>query len=104
MLDADIKAQLAQYLEMMEGDVLLKISAGSDEVSRDMVALVDELATMSSHIKVEKAELERTPSFSVNRVDEDTGIVFARSEEHTSELQSRGHLVCRLLLEKKKKE
>src|SRR5690625_3931506 len=27
-----------------------------------------------------------------------------RSEEHTSELQSRGHLVCRLLLEKKKNE
>src|SRR3989442_5499164 len=27
-----------------------------------------------------------------------------RSEEHTSELQSRPHLVCRLLLEKKKKE
>src|SRR5690554_7657373 len=29
--------------------------------------------------------------------------VLARSEEHTSELQSRPHLVCRLLLEKKKK-
>src|SRR5439155_4572641 len=29
---------------------------------------------------------------------------FSRSEEHTSELQSRGHLVCRLLLEKKKKK
>src|SRR2546422_1973278 len=28
---------------------------------------------------------------------------FSRSEEHTSELQSRLHLVCRLLLEKKKK-
>src|SRR2546422_5599986 len=28
---------------------------------------------------------------------------FGRSEEHTSELQSRLHLVCRLLLEKKKK-
>src|SRR5690625_5705455 len=28
---------------------------------------------------------------------------YDRSEEHTSELQSRGHLVCRLLLEKKKK-
>src|SRR5207253_7865011 len=28
--------------------------------------------------------------------------LFQRSEEHTSELQSRGHLVCRLLLEKKK--
>src|SRR2546422_4977762 len=29
---------------------------------------------------------------------------FVRSEEHTSELQSRLHLVCRLLLEKKKKK
>src|SRR5690625_5745966 len=29
-------------------------------------------------------------------------LVYWRSEEHTSELQSRGHLVCRLLLEKKK--
>src|SRR5690625_5449021 len=29
------------------------------------------------------------------------GKVVLRSEEHTSELQSRGHLVCRLLLEKK---
>src|SRR2546422_2783375 len=32
------------------------------------------------------------------------GLVPQRSEEHTSELQSRLHLVCRLLLEKKKKE
>src|SRR3989442_9211910 len=31
-------------------------------------------------------------------------LAFARSEEHTSELQSRPHLVCRLLLEKKKKK
>src|SRR5207253_4513200 len=29
---------------------------------------------------------------------------YLRSEEHTSELQSRGHLVCRLLLEKKKQQ
>src|SRR5690625_5427104 len=29
-------------------------------------------------------------------------VLMERSEEHTSELQSRGHLVCRLLLEKKK--
>src|SRR2546422_4782300 len=34
--------------------------------------------------------------------DDDRGF-FLRSEEHTSELQSRLHLVCRLLLEKKKK-
>src|SRR3712207_8123200 len=30
--------------------------------------------------------------------------IFARSEEHTSELQSRQYLVCRLLLEKKNKQ
>src|SRR5690625_6724297 len=30
--------------------------------------------------------------------------IISRSEEHTSELQSRGHLVCRLLLEKKNKK
>src|SRR3712207_8888029 len=30
------------------------------------------------------------------------GMIFPRSEEHTSELQSRQYLVCRLLLEKKK--
>src|SRR5207244_9875278 len=33
-----------------------------------------------------------------------TGRAFSRSEEHTSELQSPDHLVCRLLLEKKKKK
>src|SRR5690625_5629347 len=32
----------------------------------------------------------------------DKANIIPRSEEHTSELQSRGHLVCRLLLEKKK--
>src|SRR5690625_5386724 len=34
--------------------------------------------------------------------DKGTHSVDSRSEEHTSELQSRGHLVCRLLLEQKK--
>src|SRR5439155_26933906 len=34
----------------------------------------------------------------------DLGALGDRSEEHTSELQSRGHLVCRLLLEKKKRK
>src|SRR5690554_7140734 len=38
-------------------------------------------------------------------LDNDPNVLQAmRSEEHTSELQSRPHLVCRLLLEKKKKK
>ncbi|WP_099351423.1 alkyl hydroperoxide reductase subunit F [Fredinandcohnia onubensis] len=77
ILDADIKQQLAQYLQLLESDVLLKVSVGSDSVSKDMQALVDELAEMSSKIKVEYVQLERTPSFSINRIGEDSGITFA---------------------------
>src|SRR5207253_3677907 len=42
--------------------------------------------------------------FTASRLSVVTAIAKQRSEEHTSELQSRGHLVCRLLLEKKKKK
>lgn len=76
-LDQEIKAQLAQYLELLEGDLVLKVSAGSDEASQEMVALVDELTNMSTRITAERTELSRTPSFSVNRVGEDTGVTFA---------------------------
>src|SRR5688572_32573750 len=38
-----------------------------------------------------------------NRYVQDRGGLHERSEEHTSELQSQSNLVCRLLLEKKKK-
>lgn len=76
-LDADIKQQLEQYLQLLEGNVLLKVSAGTDEVSNDMLDLVNELSGMSDKITVEQTTLPRTPSFSVNRVGEDTGITFA---------------------------
>src|SRR2546422_3423112 len=48
-------------------------------------------------------ERDTTRSRSVRRA-RGPGPDAARSEEHTSELQSRLHLVCRLLLEKKKKK
>lgn len=77
LLDAEIKAQLQQYLELMEGNIVLKVSTGTDDVSNDMLELVNELASMSSYITVEKTELPKTPSFSVNRVGENTGVTFA---------------------------
>lgn len=77
MLEADIKQQLDQYLQLMEGDVVLRVSAGDDTVSKEMLDLVNELASMSSRISVENVTLERTPSFSVSRPSEETGIVFA---------------------------
>src|SRR5690625_7207275 len=48
-----------------------------------------------------KQEVKRSNKFAEAGVDEDFHKGELRSEEHTSELQSRGHLVCRLLLEKK---
>src|SRR5690625_6504472 len=47
------------------------------------------------HMPVTHHACPKSAYFFLNRIQ--------RSEEHTSELQSRGHLVCRLLLEKKKR-
>src|SRR2546429_1429997 len=83
------------------------------EALREQPKTVGELAegqpvsrpAVSQHLKVlEKANLVRVEPrgnrrvYSVRRDGLDE-----RSEEHTSELQSRLHLVCRLLLEKKNK-
>src|SRR5436305_4874330 len=54
-----------------------------------------------SHCRPEsKTSTSTISQFSRQRCSESYSIL--RSEEHTSELQSRPHLVCRLLLEKKK--
>jgi alkyl hydroperoxide reductase subunit F len=77
MLDADIREQLSEYLKLMVGDVLIKVSTGPDEISKEMNTLLEELGSMSSKIRIEPAELPRTPSFSINRIGEDTGVTFA---------------------------
>ncbi len=76
-LAAEIKTQLNQYMALLENDIVIKVHAGDDDVSKEMVELLDELSAMSTKITLEKAALPRTPSFSVNRVGEDTGVVFA---------------------------
>lgn len=77
ILDTEIKNQLAEYLKLLEGDVLIKVSVGDDSVSKDIISLVEELALLSPKIKTEEAKLPRTPSFSINRTDKDMGITFA---------------------------
>src|SRR2546422_3860451 len=69
---------LTQWAAMSSGRVRLK------EPRKDLASPVRELATITAS--------RMTDSF----------VGWGRSEEHTSELQSRLHLVCRLLLEKKK--
>lgn len=77
MLDADIKAQLAQYLELLENPIVLKPSVGEDENSQKLLQFVEEIAAMSTKITVEAGTSEKVPSFSVDRPEEETGIVFA---------------------------
>lgn len=77
MLDDDIKKQLAEYLQLLENDVLIKISTGSDSISNDMAALMGELTALSTRIKTEQVKLPRTPSFTINRMEEDFGVTFA---------------------------
>src|SRR3712207_8348130 len=66
---------------------------------KETKALVTEALNDNKQTRKLIAELEQTPKES----EEFATKVAERSEEHTSELQSRQYLVCRLLLEKKKK-
>src|SRR2546429_1398806 len=69
-----------------------------------------EIYTLSLHdalpisaVQLSRGKAEAQLLFEITLLLQDLGRFAARSEEHTSELQSRLHLVCRLLLEKKKK-
>src|SRR2546422_7322115 len=76
-------------------------TANLDEIREGAsLGLLDGVTTNPSLIAKEGADFRK-------RIVEICEIVqgpVSRSEEHTSELQSRLHLVCRLLLEKKKKK
>src|SRR5690625_7074637 len=88
LLDLDIKGSIA-HAEML---------ASCDIISaEDKDTIVDGLHRVKE--EVEKGNIE----WNVKHEDIHMNVEH-RSEEHTSELQSRGHLVCRLLLEKKKKK
>jgi alkyl hydroperoxide reductase subunit F len=43
ILDIEIKNRLSEYLKLMESVILIKLSAGDDSVSKNIIALVDEL-------------------------------------------------------------
>src|SRR5687768_17683621 len=75
--------------------------------AQDLQSLVDIEDSPLPKTSAKTMEHFAYPSFGT--ADTSRGCPFAcsfctRSEEHTSELQSRLHLVCRLLLEKKKNE
>src|SRR3989475_898252 len=79
-----------RYDTAVRRGVLALQAAGTIEPSRDFRRRLD-------------ARLERERR-AAREVPASAGVAAARSEEHTSELQSQSNLVCRLLLEKKKKK
>src|SRR5690625_6334761 len=80
-----------------EVEFLISTNPGQPARALNKIASGGELSRISLAIQVVTAQTSARPTLVFDEVD-----VGIRSEEHTSELQSRGHLVCRLLLEKKK--
>src|SRR6266498_5199083 len=62
-----------------------------------------QLRVRTEEIRQRYARAEAARNLAMRWLSENHAPEYTRSEEHTSELQSRPHLVCRLLLEKKKK-
>src|SRR5690625_3265550 len=84
----------SEYLQPSEDDSQAVFE--SDTVDMDEEELAQELLRAVQEIR--KNTIADVPISTLKAYR------YIRSEEHTSELQSRGHLVCRLLLENKKKE
>lgn len=87
ILDQDMKQQTKTYLDLMEGEVVLTVSAGEDALSKKMLELAHELRELSPKIHFEEKKLARTPSMQLSRPGETHGVVFAglpMSQEYSS--------------------
>src|SRR3712207_8913227 len=98
---------------MMEENkrVLLGMSGGTDssvaalrllEAGYEVTGVTFRFYEMDSSTASSDDARELSEKLGIAHITYDARTLFRRSEEHTSELQSRQYLVCRLLLEKKK--
>src|SRR2546422_2725171 len=82
----------------------ISAEADRDRLSHDHRAVALEAVSAAlARLRLARAR-PSLHGLAVHRLGPLRGPLERRSEEHTSELQSRLHLVCRLLLEKKKKQ
>ncbi|MEF8734690.1 MAG: alkyl hydroperoxide reductase subunit F [Candidatus Accumulibacter meliphilus] len=78
MLDANIKTQLAAYLQKLQRPIELVASLNSDESAREMLALLQEIAALSEQVSLrEDGNAARKPSFAVGLAGEEARISFA---------------------------
>src|SRR2546422_9439058 len=94
-----LQAQQQQVSEQLKGEIAQKADAQQvGALTQDVSLTKEDLGTTKTKVDTLSKDL------GMARSELGTLIARNRSEEHTSELQSRLHLVCRLLLEKKKKK
>ena len=78
MLDANMKTQLAAYLERLRQPIELVASPDSSDAARQMLALLQDIAALSDKVSIrEDGSATRKPSFSVGRPGEQARISFA---------------------------
>lgn len=77
MLDLEIKEQLKNYLGLLENEITIKLGLGNDQSSKEMEEFINEITSLTNKISVEKGNFQRIPSFSINRKNEDTGVIFS---------------------------
>src|SRR5215813_2361900 len=99
LTEADIKEGLREVRRvLLEADVNFQLTREFLERVEKKAVGVAQLRTVSPGQQLVKVVYDELTAMLGERREA------LRSEEHTSELQSRPHLVCRLLLEKKKKQ
>src|SRR5690625_2302934 len=92
---------LLDEAEIDETDLVIAVTSG-EAINITICMLAKQLGAKRTIARISNNEFilkKERVDFTKFGIDE---LISPRSEEHTSELQSRGHLVCRLLLEKKK--
>src|SRR5690625_6045361 len=74
----------------------------TNQAQKKSLAEAEEKIQQARELREQIDPIKEATKFKAEHGEEVGILQIPRSEEHTSELQSRGHLVCRLLLEKKK--
>ena len=59
ILDAEIKEQLAQYIQLMEGEVHIKLSVGTDDISKDMTSFSGRISNDVVQYQSRKSNLRK---------------------------------------------
>ena len=77
MLDANLKAQLSAYLEKLTQPIELVASLDDSDKSRELDALLSDIASLSDRITRRDGDDARKPSFAINRAGTDVGVRFA---------------------------